>query len=192
MKYLLHYIVLLFISSTFWCCGEKQKQDVPLSLRQQYEHYLEIGDSIYATKADYNTLATSMMYFDSAMMIASSTRDTLMLAEGIFAKARVYDAWNKEPQRTVDFFKKAAQLYQTSGRSKVREYYIKHLVAHAYGKMKDSVRCENTLQSIYDTIAKQPIEMRKQMEYIPQMAFVSTEIKNYDLAEKISKTTPTP
>jgi two-component sensor histidine kinase len=185
MKYSLYCIVLFLISSIFWCCEKKQKQAIPLSLQLQYEQYLEIGDSIYSTKEGYNTLATSMMYFDSAMMIANSTRDTLMLAESVFAKARVYDAWNKEPQKTVDFFKEAAQLYQASGESKIREYYIKHLIAHAYGKMKDSVRCENTLLSIYDTIAKQPIEMRKKMEYIPQMAFISTEIKNYDLAEKI-------
>jgi two-component sensor histidine kinase len=184
MRYL-YYIIILLITLIFCCCEPKQKMPLPLDMEQKYQQYLDIGDSIYSTKASYNTFAASMVYFDSALMIAERTKDTLLLAEAIFAKGRVYDAWNKEPQKTIDFFKEAARLHQIASKDKVREYYIRHLIAHAYDKILDSVNCVNTLFIVYNAIEQQPIEMRRKMEYIPQMANISTVVKNYDLAEKI-------
>lgn len=57
-------------------------------------------------------------------------------------------------------------------------------MAHAYDKIKDSTNCVRVLEDIYKSIRVLPVEVRRQMGYIPQMGLISTEVKNYSLAEK--------
>lgn len=179
------YFLLFAVAFLLFTCHKTTVPKASLGDEELFRKYLELGDSIYATKTGYEAFGKSMIYFDSAMMIAQRTKDTLMLAEGIFAKGRVYDAWNREPQKTVVFFKEAAQLYRKLNQNVVREYYIWHLVAHAYDKMKDSSNCVKTLNEIYDSLKIKPKALREKMEFIPQMAHISVVVKNYDLAERI-------
>ncbi len=179
---------LLFILLGFvflFACRSKEKKGITASEQAQFKKYLDLGDSIYATKTGYDAFKRSLIYFDSATLIAQRLQDTVMLAEGIFAKGRVYDAWNRDPEKTIECFKAAFALYQKSKKDIVRQYYIQHLIAHGYDKMKDSVNCVQTLLAMYDAIQKQPVAVRQKMAYIPQMAYISTTVKNYALAEKI-------
>lgn len=180
---------MIAIAVCFACCKEREKT-IPLSRQQQFEQYLAIGDSLYATKTGYNAFGSSMLYFDSAMQIAQKYQDTVMLAEGVFAKGRVYDAWNKEPLKTIELFKLAAEMYHTDSNQKKREYYVRHILAHAYDKMADSANCINTLNSLLDAIELLPEKERLDMKFIPQMAHISTVVHNYALAEKILKAYP--
>lgn len=179
------YLVGILSFSLFFACRQAEKKPISVSDQQQFEKYLTIGDSIYTTKTGYDAFGRSMIYFDSATLLAQRLQDTVMLADGIFAKGRVYDAWNKEPEKTVAYFNDAFLLYKQSKKDIVRQYYIQHLIAHAYDKMQDSANCAKTLVEIYDSIKIKPIAIRKEMDFIPQMAYISTTVKNYDLADKI-------
>jgi two-component sensor histidine kinase len=97
----------------------------------------------------------------------------------------VYDAFGKDKEKTISLFKEAAQLFHSIDGQFEREYYIRHLIAHAYDKTNDSVRCVQQLSEIYDTILTKSDSLRQRMNYIPQMAFISTVVKNYDIAENI-------
>lgn len=179
----------LLIIIVFWgmisCQKSKKVESVPLDEQQQFERYLEIGNSIYAQKKGLNSFAQSMVYFDSAMSIARHTQDTLMLAKSIFAKGRVYDAWNRKPLKTIALFQETADLYKAAKVDIVEEYYVRHLVAHAYAKMYDTTNCVKKLEALYDDIIQLSPEIRQKMEYISKMANISCWVGNYDLAEKI-------
>ena len=183
------YRFLVFVAlCSLLSCQKHDNSIILLNDEQQFKRYLHLGDSIYATKSGINAFERSMDYFDSAMVVAQHTNDTIMLAEGIFAKGRVYDAWNQNQAKTIELFEEAAHLYELTHVDIVREYYIKHLVAHTYEKMGDSTRCVQTLRALCNAIAQKPDSIRQKMEYIPQMAHISTLVKNYDLTEQILTT----
>ena len=59
---------------------------------------IRAGNAVYAEKKGYASFSASLPYVDSAQAIADRWSDRLMQARAVFARARVYDAWNKEPQ----------------------------------------------------------------------------------------------
>ena len=132
-------------------------------------------------------LNTGMKYFDSAAQIAQKLKNNLLLAEATFAKGRVYDAWNKEPEKTIQYFKEAAAMFQTLSAKYTRYMYVRHLIAHAYDKINDSTRCVEVLKDMYREIVELSLGLKKRMPFIPEMALISTQVRNYDLAEKILK-----
>ena len=148
-------------------------------------NYIKKGDSLYASKASYLTFYNSMDLYDSAMQIASSTKDTGLLAASILAKGRAFDAMNSNPQKTIDYYTQAAQLYATMPSKQLRYLYIKHLVAHSYDKVKDSVNCIKILNELFTEIKNKPDTVRKKMEFIAEMALISSEVSNYTLADSI-------
>lgn len=170
-------------------CADQSAEHQPpvnnLSDGELFDHYLKKGNGFYATKANYAVFEQSLTYFDSAKIVAQRTKDPAMMADAVFAQARVYDAFGKHKDKTISLFQEAAELYRSIKGQFIREYYVRHLIAHAYDKANDSVQCVQQLHLIYDTIVNKPIALRRQMEYIPQMAYISTVVKNYDLSEKI-------
>lgn len=150
-----------------------------------FNFYLQQGNAFYATKASYTVFEQSLTYFDSAKMVAQRTKDPAMMASAVFAEGRVYDAFGKNKEKTISLFQEAADRYRAVDGAFVREYYVRHLIAHAYDKANDSIRCIGQLQMMYDTLLRQPDSIRQQMGFIPQMAYISTVVNNYDLSEKI-------
>ncbi|MNU17081.1 putative sensor histidine kinase pdtaS [compost metagenome] len=146
---------------------------------------LHKGDSVYAQKKNYTTFAHSLKYYDSAQIIAEQSHNTRLKAEALFAKGRIYDAWNKEPQRTIYYFKEAAALFGTLPDQYPRYLYVQQLVAHAYDKINDSVHAVEILRNLYDTLLTRDTAFRKQQGYISQMALISSEVRNYALADSI-------
>jgi two-component sensor histidine kinase len=155
------------------------------SSKDRYEHLLKTGDSIYATKSSLQAFEQSMVYYDSAYQLALQVNDTLMQANGLFAKARVYDAWGRQPLKTIELMQATVDLYKMTGKDKRREFYIRHILAHAYDKMQDSTNCVNTLLALCEDLKKLPDSTRQRMDFIPQMAHISTVVSNYGLAEQI-------
>ncbi len=88
--------------------------------------------------------------------IAEKINDSIMIAEAIFANGRVYDAWNKEPQKTIYFFTKAAEMMSRQPAKYLRNMYAKHFTAHAYDKIKDSVNAYRILEELYAEILTKP------------------------------------
>jgi two-component sensor histidine kinase len=149
------------------------------------ERYITDGSKAYAQKSGYEAFTKSMLYFDSAWQLANTTGDSLLIAASIFAKGRVFDAWNHEPEKTIEHYTKAARYYEKHPASFELSLYLKHLVAHAYDKLKDSTHTVQILTELRELINPMPDSMRQKLLFIPELALISTEVGNYDLAQTI-------
>lgn len=150
-------------------------------------NYIQHGDSIYSAKADYLSFSKSLELYDAAWQIAEQTNDTGLIAVSIYAKGRAFDAINNNPQKTIDYYTQAAQLYSTIPKEQQKSLYIKHLVAHSYDKVNDSIHCIKILHELYAEIINKPDSVREKTGFIAEMALISTEVNNYFLADSILK-----
>ncbi|MDO7874419.1 sensor histidine kinase [Hymenobacter sp. ASUV-10] len=151
----------------------------------EFFHLLQRGDSAYARKAGYDSFAEALRYYDQAQALADRSQDTLLLAEAVFARARVYDAWNKQPLQTIEYFQRAAQLLARVPGQRARAHYARYLVAHAYEKVPDSLLAVQTLRQLARELRPLPDSIRRQLTYTVEMALSSTEVHNYALADTL-------
>ncbi|QKZ12932.1 sensor histidine kinase [Spirosoma sp. KUDC1026] len=147
--------------------------------------YLDAGDSVYAAKKGYASFAASLKYYDSAQAIADRSGDSLLLAEAIFAKGRVHDAWNKEPRKTIAYFKQAASLFRPLPVAYKRYLYAKHLLAHAYDKIQDSTHTARVLAELYAELKTKDTALLRSIPSTAEMALIATEVRAYPLADSI-------
>jgi two-component sensor histidine kinase len=147
--------------------------------------YIAEGSRAYAQKSGYEAFAKSMMYFDSAWHLAARTGDSLLIAESMFAKGRAYDAWNHEPEQTIQHYATAAEYFEKHPGHFELSLYLKHLVAHAYEKQGDSTSTIRVLTELCGQIRKLPDSLRQELLFIPEMALISTQVGNYELAQTI-------
>jgi len=146
---------------------------------------IRTGDSVYALRQGYGSFAASLGYYDRAQALADRWQDRLMQAEVVFAKGRVYDAWNKDPQQTVRYFARASRLYQSIPGQYRRYIYTKHLVAHAYDKMLDSTGATRVLTELLTELAGKDTAQLRQLPYTTEMALIATEVRAYPLARQL-------
>ncbi len=146
------------------------------------------GDSIYALKNGDQSLARSLVYYTRAQELAAASGDTLLLAEAVFAKGRVYDAWNKEPAKTIAYFQQATDLFRQLPAQRRRYYYAWHLVAHAYDKVPDTARAVAVLRAMRRELAAQPAAVLRQMPFTVEMALIATQVGHYALADSLLTT----
>ncbi|MBL7706747.1 MAG: sensor histidine kinase [Taibaiella sp.] len=149
-----------------------------------FEQFLIKGDSVYRIKQGYASFSQSLVYFDSAQQLAERSADKRMLAAATFARAKVYDAWNREPLKTIALYAAAAELFRQSGEEQ-KYLYTKHLVAHAYDKVKDKAGAGAVLRSLILELVQKDSTERKAMLFIPELALIATEVAAYDLADSI-------
>ena len=159
----------------------------PVALRARFFALLYAGDSIYAQKTGYGTFARALTYYNRAQTLADRSQDTALLAEAVFAKGRVYDAWNKEPQKTIQYFQQATALFRRlpDPHSRIRYFYAKHLVAHAYDKVPDSLRAVQVLRQLRRELAGAPDTLLRRLPFTVEMALIATEVRNYALADTL-------
>lgn len=173
------------LAVVFIACGGNNKPANFAADALLVKKFIRTGDSIYATKSSYTTFLKSMQCYDSALQAAENSHDTALIAVAVFAKGRAYDAINNNPQKTIDYYKEAARLYSTLPDKYIEALYIKHLVAHSYDKVNDSIHCITVLKELYNEILPKPDTLKQQMKFTAEMALVSTEVRNYKLAEEI-------
>ena len=154
-------------------------------VRTRFFALLRAGDSVYARKQGYRSFAQAQVYYDRAQVLADQGADTLLLAEAVFARGRVYDAWNKEPAKTVAYFQQAAALFGRLPGQWRRYYYARFLVAHAYDKVPDSLRAVQVLRGLRAELAARPDSVRRQVPSTVEMALTATEVRNYPLADSL-------
>lgn len=164
--------------------GPARAQPTP-SLRARFWGLLHAGDSVYAQKKGYRSFAHAQQYYDSALLLADRSRDTLLLAEAVFARGRVYDAWNKEPEKTVAYFRQATDLFARLPARRRRYFYAKFLLAHAYDKVPDSLRTVQVLRQLRHELAGQPEQVLRQVPSTVEMALTATQVRNYALADSL-------
>ncbi|RTQ53411.1 hypothetical protein EJV47_01330 [Hymenobacter gummosus] len=156
----------------------------PVTARQrQFFTLLGRGDSVYALKRGDQSLIGSLSYYTRAQQLAGT--DTLLLAEAVFARGRVYDAWNQEPQQTVALFQQATDLFRRLPAQRLRYYYAWHLVAHAYDKVPDTLRTTAVLRAMRQALAQEPPAVRRQLPFTVELALIATQVGRYGLADSL-------
>lgn len=157
----------------------------PTPQHRPFFRLLAAGDSVYARKDGLRAMQQSLVYYDSALALAQRSRDTLLLAEAIFAKGRVYDAWNQQPQQTVTTFQRAAALFGRLPAQRQRYFYARYLLAHAYDKVPDSTRAVQTLRALTRELRAAPDSLLRRLPFTVEMALVATQVRNYPLADSL-------
>lgn len=140
---------------------------------------------MYAQKQGYASFSASLPYVDSAQMIANRWGDRLMQARAVSARARVYDAWNKDPQQTIRYFQHSVALYQPLTDKRYQYLYYKQLLAHAYDKVRDSTRATAVLTDILNELKHEDTAHLHRYNFVPEMALIATEVEAYALADQI-------
>jgi len=157
----------------------------PSALAARFQALLRRGDAAYAQKRGYRSFAQAQRSYDSARALADRSGDTLLLAEAVFAQARVYDAWNQEPRQTVAYFQRAADLFGRRPAAWRRYFYARYLVAHAYDKIPDSLRTVRALRGLRAELLARPDSVRRQVPSTVEMALTATEVRAYALADSL-------
>lgn len=148
---------------------------------------LDEGDSIYALKGGMKSFEKAAVLFDSATNISLRLNDSLLLGSCYFAQGSIYNAWNGEPKKTIEYYKKAADHFQGKRGGKFGFFYSLYLVAHAndFEKAGDSLECIKTINRYYDSVVNRPDSIKKKLIFTSDLAWVATNVNNYELAEKI-------
>ncbi len=157
----------------------------PRTPRAEFFRLLHAGDSAYAQRQGYHSIRTALRYFDRAYLLAEGARDTLLLAEATFAKGRVYDAWNKNPRRTIAYFRQAAALFKRLPAATDRYYYARYLVVHAYDKVPDTLGTTHAARALYHELRALPLEQLRRIPTTVELAWTATEVGAYALADSI-------
>ncbi len=184
------YQKLIFVLWLMWWASnltQAQDQAVADSIAAQkaVDYYLGKGNEAYRTKASLKSFEISNMYFDSAYQVALKANDKKLLLRATIAKGQVYDAWNKAPQKTIEYYTEA---YRLSKEVKIKPYYrlyLKHHVAHAYDKIADTLNCTRVLEELLTDASLLDTMLRVKIELMPRMALIATQVGNYALAQKI-------
>ena len=177
---------------SFVSCRENIKKENSFPFKQdstKVQALLKKGNELYAPRSSMSKIGESLLYFDSAHTMAQRIGDTALLANTLFFIGNVYNAWNGEPQKTVDYYSRSAALFSKlpDSTSRVREFYLRYLIAHSYDgeKANDSIRCVQTITDAMHDLQTVPENIKFSMNYLPDFAWVATNIKNYALAEQI-------
>lgn len=186
-----HYIVLLFIALLAFFCSPKSRPQ-PQSFQKDSLQVLALlarGDSVYAVRSGFNTIAESMVFFDSANRIAQRLKDTFLMAYSLYYMGNVYNAWNKEPQTTLKYYQQAFTLFNSLPDKQVRAFQLRYIIAHALDgeKLGDSLQCVQTIEAALHDLQPLPDSLRQKMLYLSDFAWVATNSRAYELAEKVLK-----
>ncbi len=184
------FIAVFFVLASLPGCQSQTKSAQTRQALYQADSLLQVqiikaGDSVYAQKQGYTSFSASLPYVDSAQMIANRWGDRLMQARAVSARARVYDAWNKDPQQTIHYFQQSVALYKPLTDKRYQYFYYKQLLAHAYDKVRDSTRATEVLTDILTELKHEDTAQLHRYNFVPEMALIATEVRAYSLAEQI-------
>ena len=187
MKYLHHYITitvgLLLLTLLLFTISCKNTLNNPSHKEiDNFFRYLDKGDSVFALKNKVENFAVSIKYFDSAAMIADKYDvDSLKAYANLFI-GRAYDAWNREPQETIEYFKKARQYVPSVNRTQ-DQTLVDILLAHAYKKINDSANAVNTC-IICDKEDMTGKDFELKDAFYVEIAYIAASFKNYPLSNQ--------
>ena len=187
-KYLLfkYLIFLIAIPFLFFSCSKKKDSYVTVEdTKENFWKYLKKGNEFYAKKNGIASVSESQAYFDTAAHIASRLKDSFLIAESVFAEGRVYDAWNKEPSKTIEYYQRAADLYGTIDSLYDKHLYLVYHVAHAYAKNIDTINCIREIRGLCKIFEKMAPEKLHSLRFISEVGMLCTEVGHYSLGKEI-------
>ena len=187
--------LLILAMVSLYSCGPSTPTKQIHTFQQdslQVEQLLLQGDSVYAQRSSVATIAKSLPYFDSANRIAQRLNDTTLIAYTLYYIGNVYNAWNGEPQTTIKFYSEAAKLFNQLPLQQTRAFYVQYLLAHAWDfeKAADSSQCINVLSAAWASLQKLPDSSLKKMKFLPDFAWVATNVKAYNIATAFLQLVP--
>lgn len=153
-----------------------------------FVYLLNKGNRIYALRDKMGSISESLVYFDSALVVAERINSPRMKAFSHFYIGNVYSAWNKQPEETIKHYKKASDIYKLMPEYIGHQYYLNYMLAHAYDKAGDSLKCTAILEDVYESLVLLPDSIKTELSFLSDYAWVSTNIGNYLLAEKFLDT----
>ena len=191
--------IFILIGGSLLCAllSVQAAPDDPLHLRYQrvgaaarpfiplVQEYLRRGDSSYAQKDGYESFQYSLHFFDTAHAIAQQLKDTALLAETTAAIARVYDAWNEDPQKTINLLRQSIVFMESKSNDAIRRYYTRYLLAHAYQKAKQEQAALYRLENLLAVLSTSDTALLHQMPFTVEMAFTAVKAGNIELADRI-------
>ena len=149
-----------------------------------FHAFIKKGNTAYAEKAGYSSLIKSLRYFDSAQAIAEQSRQVSLLAIAAAARGRVYDAWNREPQKTIALFAQASTLFRQAGEEQ-RALYYQLLLAHAYDKTGDSLRTTTLLRQMLGELKDRDTAFPHKNDFLSELVLIATQVRAYSLADSL-------
>lgn len=158
-----------------------------ISFEEDSLHFIQLltkGQEIYALRDKLESVQKSLVYFDSALVIAERLNNLQMKAAAHFYIGNVYNAWNGQPEKTIEHYQRAFDLYKQIPRQETRDYYLKYILAHAYDKAHDTLKCTEILNEVYESLNFTPEDVKMKLGFMAEYAWISTNIGNYLLSEK--------
>lgn len=178
--------IIFMLWLMWWSSNPAQAQEgADTTAKKAINYYLSKGHEVYAAKASLKSFEISNMYYDSAYQIALKTNDKRLLLGPTIAKGQIYDAWNKDPQKTIAYYTEAYQIAKGTNAIPYFILYYKQLIAHAYDKIADTINCTKVLEELLTDASLLDTMLRVKIELMPRMALIATEVGNYALAQKI-------
>ncbi len=158
---------------------EPSKQDV-ITLYA----YLDKGNAVFKKKSSIENFSTGMNYYDSANRIAEKYDNDSIKFDTYISIARAYDAWNKKPQATVDYYKRASE-YAHKMFNKDQAVFCSILVAHALMKSIDFAKAVSACKKI-DENEMQNANLSEVDNYYTELAYICVSSKDYPTAYMFS------
>ncbi len=186
-------LVLMFSFMILLSCGNQSKQlprEERIVLDSLHANQLILlGDSLYAQRSNASNFSNALIYYDSARIVAERLENPILKANCYQKLGNVYIAWNKEPNKTIEYYKEALKIFKNYSNKKIKSYYLNYIIAHAYDqeKLNDSLSCINTLKETEKMLSKESQPFIDSLLFLPDYAWVAANIRNYDFAYNFLK-----
>ncbi len=176
IKYALRTIWLLLPLCFLSCNNQKNPTQKDVDI---FFSYLDKGDSVFSLKSKVENFATAIRYFDTAAMIAEQYDVDSLKGYAYIFIGRAYDAWNKQPKKTIEYFI-LARKYVPSVKRTQDIALSDILLAHAYKKINDSANAIKTCEECDRHIADNSFRLRD--PFYVELAYIAASFKNYALS----------
>lgn len=106
-----------------------------------------------------NAVSECLLSFFWAYRLATHLNNPDLLANTLYYIGNVYNAWNGEPHKTIDYYSRSTAVSATLPHQRVKEYYLRYIMAHAYNgeKAADSIRCIQAVQAAFRDMKSIPL-----------------------------------
>lgn len=185
MRNCYHFICFWLLVLNIQSCTDPIDEPKTIS-QKEIQAYIQKGWKIYGEKNNTESFTESILYFDTALELSKALKDSIQIGNAYFAKGAVYDAWNQDKDKTIEYFKASYHiLSQVPHSNPVKRIYIHHLIAHAYEKKGDSMQAIEYINETLNLFKKQPDSIQSQCDFIVQLALIASKVSDYKLAENI-------